>query len=506
MLVFITKYRIIQVIVTCLLLFLSITLVNFIIKHPIHYSIYEGRVMIYHLIKQPIWMISIILSLTLAVYGYYRKIHFTKIEKIILYSCNAVILINTIFLDPNYYFNQTYLFERLLLLGIFIVSFRFPTISIFYIIYSLLFIKQLQVPDIVYYTFTDKKVFYELSIISVLSAFLYNLFRLHKREIFFVVSIWVVFSMWYLLAAYGKLEFRWWENQLYHLSSASFVYGWLEEFPNFKVQLYSFLKNYNTLFLILTLILETGVIILFINKYYGYLILVGLIGFHAMVFISSGIFFWKWIILLAIFIYIITKINHKELFNYKTLGLSSCLFIFMFLAFPNASKLGWLDTNLVNFHKIKAIDHEGTSIDIDASYFAPYDLIFAQNRFYYLINKNTLNNTYGSNFDRDISRKIITSSNSQTISLLIENEGVNKYSKHKSESMKNFIRKFSTNKSYSSYFFPLSSPMHIWQGKNQKRLVIDPKKLIFNYMELNTINYPEVDTIYTNELVIELGK
>ena len=181
-------------------------------------------------------------------------------------------------------------------------------------------------------------------------------------------------------------------------------------------------------------------------------------------------------------------------------------YIFLFFAFPSATKLGWFDTHLVTLHKIYAVDEFGNETKLDASFFAPYDVVFAQNRFQKMVDNKTICDIYGSINEEKQARSLYDLKNNDEIKKYINENGTNKFNSTNFIKMQQFIAKFVNNKSNSSDYFPISSPMHIWQGDNQKKLQLKPSKIVFRYFEINTYNYPILDTIHTNQWHVDIMK
>ena len=68
----------------------------------------------------------------------------------------------------------------------------------------------------------------------------------------------------------------------------------------------------------------------------------------------------------------------------------------------NAVPLGWYDSRINNFYSFDLVDSEGERTKVRRTFFAPYDLPFAQNRFYFLSQDSLLANTYGSVFSAEV--------------------------------------------------------------------------------------------------------
>lgn len=489
---------------SCLVIFLSKFLIDWIIKFPIHVSVYQAQCIGYQILKQPTWLTAFAITLLLCAYGIYKKIEFTNVDKLLLFTCNVVLLLTTVFIEPNYFFNQAYTFDRVLIFIIFLLAFKYPILSLFYILYALLFIKQLQVPALSSFTFTDKSIFYQISVLVVLNAIANYFIVDTSRKRTILIASWVLFSMWYLLAAYAKIIIGWWDNQLVNLFTASTLYDWLIDFPSVKNFIFGIFKKSNDLLIVLTLLVEIAVVFFFWNKKMAIGILISLFFLHLIIFVSTGIFFWKWLVLVVVLFLFLIRNKNDAFFSRQAFVFSALLYVFLFFAFPSATKLGWFDMHLVTLHKIYAVDEQGNETKLDASYFAPYDVVFAQNRFQKIVNKNTICDIYGSLNNEKLARGLYTITNSNEIKRFVDINGINKFDSTDYYTMRNFIVRFVKNKSYATNYLPISSPMHIWQGNNQKKVYLNPSRIVVKYFEINTARYPSVDTIYINQWIVNI--
>ena len=90
----------------------------------------------------------------------------------------------------------------------------------------------------------------------------------------------------------------------------------------------------------------------------------------------------------------------KDLFRPANLLLFIPLVLFSGYYFDPAS-LGWWDSNISNFFKFEVITENGNVYNFPTSRFEPYNLPFAQSRFYFLYDEAILSGTYGAATNRE---------------------------------------------------------------------------------------------------------
>jgi len=98
---------------------------------------------------------------------------------------------------------------------------------------------------------------------------------------------------------------------------------------------------------------------------------------HVTIFLFTGIFFWKWIILNILFIYALSRVEYRRIdpilgtFLFATVLLSPFVF--------SIAHLAWFDTPAVNRIGISAVSDEGEH-QVPTNFFRPASVSFAQQR------------------------------------------------------------------------------------------------------------------------------
>ena len=97
---------------------------------------------------------------------------------------------------------------------------------------------------------------------------------------------------------------------------------------------------------------------------------------HIAIFLLTGIFFWKWILLNFAIVAAASMLRQK---NFPRLTTICCML--MVVAAPmffTIAKLGWYDTHSFNNLKITAVLKDGREIPLPSNYFFEYSVLFAQ--------------------------------------------------------------------------------------------------------------------------------
>ena len=198
----------------------------------------------------------------------------------------------------------------------------------------------------------------------------------------------------------------------------------------------------------MTLLIELSSILILFNRQLSSVILFGFILLHFFIFIFSGIFFWKWMLLnlfLIILIYRLDLKYSKTLFSRPNFILS-VLLILLSPIYLNPLKLGWIDSNLNNFYDIKLVGESGRVYNVSRDFMSPYDIIFSQNRFYFLNKEAMLVDTYGTCFNIDTCDKLRKITERSVLEKEINSlQGKYFYNKKKIGRFNHFIKVYFTN-------------------------------------------------------------
>ena len=393
------------------------------------------------------------------------------------------------FNNYNFYYDQFFFLERILILALFILSLLKPAFIIPFTFLFLLTLSQYHYP-LGGYSITD--IYPLINFFPLLISYLILKWAFFINELTFW-RVFIVFHIsYYLIPGIAKIEispnlYEWiFYNDLSNLFNSSIEMGWLTELNKSTTDFISKQLNFLKVPLnLLTVVIEiSGVYFLTKAKTFRlYLALTSL--FHLLIYLSSGIFFWKWIVINVAFILLSYSFERKKKFE-KIFDLKPLYFVIFALISPlflRPLSLAWYDSKLVEKYEIYLSNNYGKDILVTGNFFKPYDKIFSQNRFSYLLNNKSLVGTYGSLgsdklFFSDfnpvdfIKENLNTDKNDFNKYTLIEKnqfeylEGFNNYDPHKKSEFIKFLKNYLTNYNQSpNRYLSLTVP-HIHQPNN----------------------------------------
>ncbi|MEM1326911.1 MAG: hypothetical protein AAGI23_13200 [Bacteroidota bacterium] len=419
---------------------------------------------------------------------YFFPVRLQDVGRLARYLFLTVVLIQTYtiaLMDYNHYYDTWFLVDRLSLIVLTGAVLYRPMLLPIYIFQLILLTGQLEYPHVIGYDHTHKSLV--LPILICFWLFMVGNRLLNNR---FDWQLYVIFLMsilgtWYFQAGIGKFNLNWFnDNNLYNLFAASFDAGWLS-FLNKStlIAVGDFLNEYHLLLqyggIITELILP---LLLLIDRRLTAVCLGFFIGFHVLVYILSGIFFWQWIVIEVIIGLILLKDRAYSQRFFTTTNLISYGFLLLLLPnFLNVIKLAWLDCGYINSYTFFLMQENGNQKRLDTSFFSPYDVGFAKNRFTYSLDEKFVSSTLGQcndmavlNIVNDWSKRNLAENMSLIEKYKTEN-GQYKYNENQTALFYHFLTEFTTNKlNYDpKWISVLDVPVHMQQGSNQQNLTLE---------------------------------
>lgn len=234
---------------------------------------------------------------------------------------------------------------------------------------------------------TDEKLYTQMMLINVVMLSLGSFFVENYFEVFFSLYAGIL-SVYYFLPGLEKLKYDWHTtNNLHFLLKASkFQLNWRVNFINKDVFIQ--LLPICSLLVLLTELLAPVLLFPFFvqNKLFLIGFLVCLCSFHFFVFLSSGIFFWKWIYtifvsLLNLYLVDVLTYSSNSVFSF----IFVCGFLYSFFISKMPIRLGWLDSPLYQVYKIyfKLTDNDKL-FRLRPHDIFPWDTLLSQNRLLFL--------------------------------------------------------------------------------------------------------------------------
>ncbi|MCC6322138.1 MAG: hypothetical protein IT438_11965 [Phycisphaerales bacterium] len=192
-------------------------------------------------------------------------------------------------------------------------------------------------------------------------------------------------------------------NRVHRLAVSARQQGWLGRVP-----MPTFLRAARTLGRVdvaiaaVTLAVELLAIAILAGRSAAVTMLATFAGLHAVILLSSGINFWKWVVAdlaLAWLVWSMPTGTVAAVFTPEHLAVS-VLIMATQSAHLRCVELGWLDTRLSSFFRLEVVGRSGRVYRLWPGALAPFDMVFAQHRHYHLCPMKTLTNTYGTLYAR----------------------------------------------------------------------------------------------------------
>jgi len=325
--------------------------------------------------------------------------------------------------DVNLFFDQVHGLDRLLLVGLWIGLFFHPVAIVPFLGLLIVIASQQHHPlPEGPWSWPDKRL--PLDVLLLFSAYLMLRSVLRERTKSFLLPFLLLCLVgWaYAHAAINKalLGPHWYTwlayDDLGNLFVASYVNGgWLRGLGDERIiQIAQVFHALRLPLAAVTFLSELSGLALVVRWTITRMLLPTFVLFHLAIAGSSGIFFWKWIVVdLALLWYL--RALRGDARRSSVAGASeraawfggrrtvaalavmlSARFVFPLVPFA------WFDTRLINYFETYGVGDSGSRYRIDARFFAPYDIILQQSRHYYVLNEPVLVGTYGTTLDWNV--------------------------------------------------------------------------------------------------------
>lgn len=372
----------------------------------------------------------------------------------------------------NYYYNQPHYLDRLLLVILAILVYINPIFAIPFVMIAYVISSQFMFP--IGFSYTDKQILFEF--IALFGCFIAVRPFTRGRTVDFIFVGLCMIGAYYYFPGIAKLHvgannsLNWiTDNNLHHYVVFTYEKGWLsfrsQELVYAMTDIVEFLRVPLQLF---TVIMEIGALFILLLQRRGVIvILLSAILLHTGIMLSSGIFFWKWMVLDGAMAWFIWRYGQEEeialIFKRFPVALS-LIIIASGTLFFDVIHLGWWNTSVHTHYEFKVIDTQGNEFDWAYSQLQPYDLTLTQNRLHFVNDNKTITGTSGESRDIQIYQASL-SLTLDDVPEFIEAYGNNRYTAVNAERLKDLLREYAynMNTNYQSFFLPsiIQPPLHI---------------------------------------------
>jgi len=288
--------------------------------------------------------------------------------------------------EYNYVLYQAHLADRAVIVALALLCAWRPMFLGFFITQLGVVLGQLSFPFT--FSWTDKSPLIDVLLLSQIYVVGARL-RWWRANHFLWASIWIL-AVHYLRPGIGKLELGWLHrNELANLvQGAIHQNGWLcfGLGDELCASIVSWVTLLSPVLMLAALVVELFPLIYFSGRKVLVVGLSSAIAMHLGIFASSGIFFWKWIVLDIAFIVAILRVpdfSTKRLFQIRH-HVVFCMFLVPgCLIYATAPRLAWFDAPLCQRYHLEIVGNSGKAYQVPPSELAPFDLQFAQGRLFF---------------------------------------------------------------------------------------------------------------------------
>ncbi len=361
----------------------------------VFHEIYESDSFILSSLKYVYFIIPITL-LTAFFYFFSKQTSWESIGQEFLKPTKYFILFIVLFTSwfygfsaYNYYFDRPYYFDRFLILLLGVLLFRYTWLLPIFIGIIILWLSQFNFP-IGHVSLTDKKIIYEILILFLGFLTIKSFFKI-KVYVFWIVMFSLIAAN-YFIPGIGKIQigptwYEWMlENELWVLLRSTFFNHWMSFLDEAqKAQIVGIVKYLNFPMLLFTMIIELFAIFILFRRKFTIALLLLFSVFHIGIFLSSGIFFWKWMIfnlalaiILSLYKQFFVTLFTKQ--NFIISVILVCLSPWLF----QPVKLAWWDTRFFEVMQYEVTDMDNNNYILSGNQMRPYEQ-FTYQRLDYLV-------------------------------------------------------------------------------------------------------------------------
>jgi len=395
-------------------------------------------------------------------------------ERIIITVCALVLSWELCTYQYNYYLDSAFYADRLILVLLSLVLFRFPIFTPLFIAFAFVYRSQFNYP-LEGFMLIDKRILFDVLIMFTVVFNLRHFVPSFKTPFLFFVLCIMAGNYFYSGMAKVFISPHGYEWFVYNRPADLFLNvhyrGWMAGVNEESISsIYSFLDNYGQVFQFIVFLTECAGLFLLRSRKFALVILSSLFFMHVGIFIFGSMIFWKWMALDLLMIFILFRMKfdlQKQLFT-KKLFLSSVVVVILSFFWLKPARIAWADSPYTLYFTYETIDEKGTVYEYPKNEMDPYQQWIQYDRFLFLVNEKCLNvSGFGYTSDLLLSQRIKEIGVEQILSLE-KKEGINFFDEEKRNGYNEFIRTYFTNrnKRLGNLFLPsvFHAPHHIYNS------------------------------------------
>lgn len=299
-----------------------------------------------------------------------------------------------------------------------------------------------------------------------------------------VLTIMCLIGAFYFAAGVGKIRLNWIAiNHVAYLLPATYSAGWLSFVEPAAIErLTAILMALNTPIKLVTIALEVGALFVLLSRRVTRLFLFGWICFHLGIFVTSGIFFWRWIILDAILLIAFFGRRGPGFDLYRpSLRIAAVILVLLGNIWARPTTLAWLDAPVNYAYRVTAVTSGGTHARLPPRFFEPYDYQFTLANFGSTVPDTLLGITFGAARSEAVIAALDGADSPEAALAVERNMGASRYNAGRRHRMETFLGQFATawnrrradNPSFGerhAWKTIVSAPTHVWTFPRRARI------------------------------------
>jgi hypothetical protein len=375
--------------------------------------------------------------------------------------------------DTNLYFDRSHSLDRALLLVFAALVLWRPAFLLLFLPLLMAVVWQFEHP-LGGYSWTDKSAPVR-ALLLFQAAFLWLSVTGRRSTEAFLFTVCCLVAAHYWIPGLEKLRLGWLAHgSLHHLTVAAWENGWLAGSTSAEIASFARgLAQGEIASLGFTIAIEAGALLFLLHRGVALVLLGGWVLLHAGIFATSGICFWKWVLMdvgLALLLLRLSPSAQARIF-----GPGPCLVSLVLIAgaphWCAPVRLGWYDTRLAYTYRYTLLGPSGTEYRAAPAFFAPYDIPFSQNRFGYLSDRPSLVGTYGMTLDARIAQALIDVRTLEEVEVLEDTLGKRQVDARQGERFDDFMHRFlgawNRHGGRRPWYAQLRPPLHIWTAPHE---------------------------------------
>jgi hypothetical protein len=300
-----------------------------------------------------------------------------------------------------------------------------------------------------------------------LSAFILRLLTGQWRTADFLFVLFCLLASGYWWSGLGKLRLDWfgYGPHLNLLLPSTYANGWLGFLDADTVSgLTAAIAPFLWPMMIFVFIIEVGSLFVLLNRRTLIFFLIGYCLFHTGIFLETGIFFWKWMLVeVSLLVFLLRKRLDKTLpiFTVPHFVISLFLIGGSFIWFKPVN-LSWYDSALNYVYRFEAVDVNGDRYMLRPAFFRPYDYQFTLTPFGYLVKEPQLQVVWGATHHRTAADAVLAANSAEEVLEIEKAYGYIGYDAEQAARLNEFLTRWLTNwnkrRSKSSVFSIVQPP------------------------------------------------